>query len=156
HRYPSLTVPPVCRLPWPPPLLFEHDENFHSWIDNVARCMYRNLTRQHDRVPQRSSLVQTEVLILQFHRDRSRRYRRMAECYSREKVLYQALNVVRSGDFNELRNFTNEVVDPHPCTDGQKEVGVPKILIFRHCAGPEEAVARRERYSDKFGWDDGF
>ena len=57
--------------------LFQYDQDFHLGIDDLTGGMHGNLPREHDGVPQRPSLIEAEVLIVQLHRDGRGRNRGM-------------------------------------------------------------------------------
>ena len=58
-----------------PTLLFEHDQQFHPGLDDFTRGVYGNLPGEHDRFPQFPALIQYEILIVEFDRNRRGRNR---------------------------------------------------------------------------------
>ena len=57
-----------------------------------------------------------------------------------------SFNVVLGRDFDELGHFPDDIVDTDLRANGQIELGVTKILIFRYGARPDKPVTCSERH----------
>jgi len=73
----------------------------------------------------------------------------MAKNDTGQSVSDNALHVFLGGDFDELGNFSNQVIDAHPGADRQIELRVAEVTVFGHHAGPDEAVAQGKRDASK-------
>ena len=80
----------------------------------------------------------------------------MAKRQPGQCIHHDSLDIVLGGDFHQLGYFADDVVDTHLRADGQIELGVAKILIFRHRARPDKPVTRSERHGHEPGWNNRF